>query len=98
MAVLTDKANEQHYEVPAEFYRYALGKNFKYSCCYYESANGSGPLPKTVFELTCSMLTWKVGTTSLNLVVAGVPFPYGWQNFPVPKSHRFPIQIPRENT
>ena len=27
MAVLTDKANEQHYEVPAEFYRLVLGKN-----------------------------------------------------------------------
>ena len=37
MAVLTEKANQQHYEVPAEFYRYALGKNLKYSSCYYDS-------------------------------------------------------------
>ena len=37
MAVLTEKANQQHYEVPAEFYRHALGKNLKYSSCYYDS-------------------------------------------------------------
>lgn len=35
IAVLTEKANEQHYEVPAEFYLSCLGKHLKYSCCYY---------------------------------------------------------------
>lgn len=35
VAVDTDKANEQHYEVPAEFYDLALGKHKKYSSCYY---------------------------------------------------------------
>ena len=29
------KANEQHYELPAEFFAYALGPNRKYSCCYW---------------------------------------------------------------
>ncbi len=36
LAVLTDKANEQHYEVPALFYHRVLGKNLKYSSCYFE--------------------------------------------------------------
>lgn len=36
LAVLTDKANEQHYEVPAPFYHRVLGKNLKYSSCYFE--------------------------------------------------------------
>ena len=36
LAVLTDKANEQHYEVPAAFYHKVLGKNLKYSSCYFE--------------------------------------------------------------
>ncbi|NIN40236.1 MAG: methyltransferase domain-containing protein, partial [Gammaproteobacteria bacterium] len=32
----TDLANEQHYEVPAEFFRAVLGKHLKYSSCYWE--------------------------------------------------------------
>ncbi len=35
IAVLTDKANEQHYEVPAALYRYCLGPRLKYSSCYW---------------------------------------------------------------
>ena len=32
IAVNTDDANNQHYEVDAEFFQYCLGKNLKYSC------------------------------------------------------------------
>ncbi len=32
VALLADKANEQHYEVPAEFFRTVLGDRLKYSC------------------------------------------------------------------
>ena len=32
IAVKTDKANEQHYEVPAAFYQQVLGPRLKYSC------------------------------------------------------------------
>ena len=35
VALLTEKANEQHYEVPADFFAYALGKNRKYSSCWW---------------------------------------------------------------
>ncbi|WP_068988607.1 SAM-dependent methyltransferase [Kangiella sediminilitoris] len=35
LAIKTDKANEQHYEVPAEFYLKALGKHLKYSGCLW---------------------------------------------------------------
>ena len=35
IAIETDAANEQHYEVPANFFEYALGKKRKYSCCYF---------------------------------------------------------------
>ena len=31
LAVLTEKANEQHYEVPPAFFENALGKHLKYS-------------------------------------------------------------------
>ncbi|MEZ5558600.1 MAG: cyclopropane-fatty-acyl-phospholipid synthase family protein [Pseudomonadales bacterium] len=36
IALDTDVANEQHYEVPAGFYRAVLGEHLKYSCCYWE--------------------------------------------------------------
>lgn len=37
IAPLPELANEQHYEVPAEFYNYVLGPRRKYSSCYYQS-------------------------------------------------------------
>ena len=35
VALLPEKANEQHYEVPADFYAIALGQHRKYSSCYW---------------------------------------------------------------
>ncbi|WP_339733469.1 cyclopropane-fatty-acyl-phospholipid synthase family protein [uncultured Gimesia sp.] len=35
VALVPEKANEQHYEVPAEFYQRVLGDRRKYSCCYW---------------------------------------------------------------
>lgn len=35
IAPLPEKANAQHYEIPAEFYQYCLGINRKYSSCFW---------------------------------------------------------------
>jgi len=35
IAIRTDAANEQHYEVPAEFFQRVLGRHMKYSCGYW---------------------------------------------------------------
>jgi cyclopropane-fatty-acyl-phospholipid synthase len=35
IAPVPELANEQHYEVPAEFFRYVLGRHRKYSCCHW---------------------------------------------------------------
>ena len=35
IAIMTDAANEQHYEIPAVFYEQVLGKHRKYSACYW---------------------------------------------------------------
>jgi cyclopropane-fatty-acyl-phospholipid synthase len=37
IAINTAEANEQHYEVPTEFYLQVLGKHLKYSSCHYDS-------------------------------------------------------------
>ena len=41
IAVLTEKANEQHYELPPEFFEWVLGPQRKYSCCFYPSENAT---------------------------------------------------------
>ena len=38
VALVPQLANEQHYEVPAEFYALALGRHRKYSACYWTPA------------------------------------------------------------
>ena len=35
IAIETDKANEQHYELPTAFFQAVLGKRLKYSACYF---------------------------------------------------------------
>ncbi len=37
IAIETDAANEQHYEVPAQFYELVLGKHLKYSGCLWNN-------------------------------------------------------------
>jgi cyclopropane-fatty-acyl-phospholipid synthase len=42
IAVFTQAANQQHYELPPEFFALVLGPRRKYSCCLY--ADGAGTL------------------------------------------------------
>jgi cyclopropane-fatty-acyl-phospholipid synthase len=35
LAIHTDAANTQHYELPPAFFKHCLGKHLKYSCAYY---------------------------------------------------------------
>ncbi len=39
IAVSTQAANEQHYEIPPDFYRLVLGARLKYSCAYFPRGN-----------------------------------------------------------
>jgi cyclopropane-fatty-acyl-phospholipid synthase len=39
LAIETDAANTQHYEVPARFFELCLGKRLKYSICFYPDGN-----------------------------------------------------------
>ncbi len=41
IALHTDTANAQHYEVPASFFDQVLGPRRKYSCCFYADAGDS---------------------------------------------------------
>ena len=41
IAIETEAANTQHYEVPPAFFTVALGKRLKYSSCYYPTGRES---------------------------------------------------------
>ena len=41
LAIHTDAANTQHYELPARFFELCLGRRLKYSACYFPTATTS---------------------------------------------------------
>lgn len=54
IAINTAEANEQHYEVPTEFYQYCLGKHLKYSSGYWnEGVTDIDTSERDMLELTC---------------------------------------------
>src|SRR5580698_3899190 len=68
IAVNTADANQQHYEVPTKFYQYCLGKNLKYSSCYYKPGVTSlDQAEDDMLELTCQRAELKNGQHVLEL-------------------------------
>jgi cyclopropane-fatty-acyl-phospholipid synthase len=68
IAIETKAANEQHYEVPTEFYKLCLGKNLKYSGCYYKDGiNNLDTAEDDMLELTCQRAELKNGIDILEL-------------------------------
>lgn len=54
IAINTVDANEQHYEVPTEFYQYCLGKHLKYSSGYWKDGVADiNTSESDMLELTC---------------------------------------------
>ena len=54
VAVETDAANEQHYEVPAAFYQLALGRRLKYSSGYWPAGvDGLDAAEEAMLEASC---------------------------------------------
>lgn len=41
IAIHTDTANDQHYELPASFFELVLGPQRKYSCCFYDEPDST---------------------------------------------------------
>lgn len=68
IAVLTDAANEQHYEVPPEFFSLVLGKRRKYSCCYYPSGQETlDEAEEKMLSVTCERAALADGMDILEL-------------------------------
>ena len=68
IALVPEKANEQHYEVPPDFFEQVLGKHLKYSSGYWP--NGIDTLDqseKAMLDITCERADLKDGMNILEL-------------------------------
>jgi len=68
IAVETDKANEQHYELPTEFFQAVLGKRLKYSACYFPTKTTTlDQAEELALQLYCERAQLKNGQQILEL-------------------------------
>ena len=68
IAERVEKANEQHYEVPAEFFRLVLGPRLKYSSCLWpEGVETLAQAEEAMLALTCERAGVEDGMTLLDL-------------------------------
>ncbi len=84
VALLPEKANEQHYEVPAEFYRQVLGPHGKYSCAYWgDGVRHLAGAEQRALELTCDHANLFDGQDILELGC-------GWGSLTLFMAEKFP--------
>jgi cyclopropane-fatty-acyl-phospholipid synthase len=84
IALDTDKANEQHYEVPAEFFQLVLGRNLKYSCAWFAPATaGLDDAEEQMLAMTCERAELADGQEVLELGC-------GWGSLTLWMARRYP--------
>ncbi len=84
LAIETAAANEQHYELPPEFFAAVLGRHLKYSGCYWSSGVGSlDDAEAAALELACSRAGIENGMSVLDLGC-------GWGSLTLWVADRFP--------
>lgn len=83
IAEKTDDANEQHYEVPPAFFKYALGKNLKYSCSFFDNTGSLDVAEKSMIELYIKRAEIQEGQEILDLGC-------GWGSFSLYVAEKYP--------
>lgn len=87
LAVHTRDANEQHYEVPTEFFKYALGPRLKYSCALYpEGDEDLAKAEEAMLALTCE----RAGLASLGPGSKVLELGCGWGALTLFMAEEFP--------
>ena len=68
VAIETQAANDQHYEVPPDFFEICLGKHLKYSCCYWDkNAETLDEAEAKMLRMTCERAEIEDGNDILEL-------------------------------
>lgn len=84
IALVPELANEQHYEIPSNFYNLCLGKNKKYSSCFWDDNTQSlNKAEQLALELTCKNARLSDG---LNILELGC----GWGSLTLWMAKKFP--------
>ena len=84
LAVATQEANEQHYEVPAAFYQHALGPQLKYSGAYWpEGVRDLAGAESAMLALSCERAELADGQDILELGC-------GWGSLTLHMARAFP--------
>lgn len=84
LAVNTTEANEQHYEVPTEFFKTVLGERLKYSCGFWkEDTKELNEAEENMLKLTCERANIKDGEKILELGC-------GWGSLSLYMAEHFP--------
>jgi cyclopropane-fatty-acyl-phospholipid synthase len=84
IAISTDAANAQHYEVPAPFFELVLGPRLKYSCCSWDDSTPDlAAAEEAMLELTAQRARLEDGMRILDLGC-------GWGSFSLWAAERFP--------
>ena len=83
VAEKTHNANEQHYEVPPEFFNYVLGTNLKYSCSLFDDVDSLDDAEESMLKLYIDRADIKDGHEVLDLGC-------GWGSFSLYVAERYP--------
>ncbi len=83
VAEKTYDANEQHYEVPPEFFKYVLGINLKYSCSLFNDEDSLDDAEESMLKLYMDRADIKDGHEVLDLGC-------GWGSFSLYVAERYP--------
>ena len=85
LAVATEDANRQHYELPPEFFELVLGPRRKYSCCLYPAAtNDIASAEEQMLQLTCERAGVADGMDILELGC-------GWGSLTLWMAEKYPL-------
>ncbi|MDA0977969.1 MAG: cyclopropane-fatty-acyl-phospholipid synthase [Proteobacteria bacterium] len=84
LALHTDSANAQHYEVPARFFELMLGEQLKYSCSYYEKDGVD------LAEAETAMLDKTMSRAGLNNDMDILELGCGWGSLTLAMARRLP--------
>lgn len=84
IAIEQDKVNEQHYEIPTEFFQIHLGERLKYSSAFYNCPDASlDEAQCAMLQLYCERAELKDGMTVLDLGC-------GWGSLSLYMADRYP--------
>src|SRR5476651_1953651 len=87
IAINTSDANQQHYEVPTQFYQYCLGKNLKYSSGYWKpGVTDIDTSEDAMLQLTCERAELANGQHVLELGC-------GWGSLSLYMATKFPGSV-----